>query len=109
MPLSVANPRSMFSCLFKDSNVFFSASTHRWNLFTDELKPLQCQTIKPLSDTRWEARYDALHALRKSYQAVLLVLKAMCDDTDEKYQTKETARGSVSSMEKLETGILLEV
>ena len=45
--------------------VFFSASTHRWNLLTDALKPLQCQTIKLLSDTRWEARYDALHALRK--------------------------------------------
>ena len=62
-----------------------------------------------MSDTRWEARYDALHALRKGYQAVLQVLKAMCDDNDEKYQTKETARGFVSSMEKLETGILLEV
>ena len=33
----------------------------------------------------------------------------MCGDNDEKYQTKETARGFVSSMEKLETGILLEV
>ena len=89
--------------------VFFSALTHRWNLLTDALKPLQCPTIKPLSDTRWEARYDALHALRKGYQAVLQVLKLMCDDNDEKYQTKETARGFVLSMEKLETGILLEV
>ena len=33
----------------------------------------------------------------------------MCDDNDEKYQTKETARGFVSSTEKLETGTLLEV
>ena len=33
----------------------------------------------------------------------------MCDDNDKKYKTKETARGFVSSMEKLETGILLEV
>ena len=32
--------------------VFFSALTHRWNLLTDELKPLQCQTIKSLPDTR---------------------------------------------------------
>ena len=31
----------------------------------------------------------------------------MCDDNDEKYQTKETARGFVSSM--LETDILLEI
>ena len=27
--------------------VFFSASTHRWNLLTDALKPLKCPTIKP--------------------------------------------------------------
>ena len=89
--------------------MFFTASTHRWNLLADALKPLQCPTIKPLSDTRWEAGYNTLHALRKGYQAVFQVLKAMCDDNDEKYQTKKTARGIVSSMEKLETGILLEV
>ena len=90
-------------------HVFFSASTHRRNLLNDSLKPLQCPTIKPLSDTRWEARYDALHVPKKCYQAVLQVLKAMCHDNDEKYQTKEAARGFVSSMEKLETGILLKV
>ena len=89
--------------------VLFSASTHRWNLLTDALKPLQCPTIKPLSDTRWVVRCNALHALRKGYQAVLQVLKAMCDDNDEKYLTKEAARGFVSSTKKLETGILLEV
>ena len=40
---------------------------------------------------------------------VLQVLKAMCPNNDEKYQTKETARGFVSLMERLETGILFEV
>ena len=54
-------------------------------------------------------RYDALHALGKSYQAILLVLKAMCDDNDEKYQTKKTARDFILLTEKFETGILLEV
>ena len=89
--------------------VFFSALTHWWNPITDVLKPLQCPTIKPLPDTLWEARYDALHAPRKGCQAVLQVLKAMCDDNDEKYQPKEKARGFASSMEKLKTGILFEV
>ena len=89
--------------------VFFSALTHRWNLLTDALKLLQCPTIKPLPDTPWETRYDALHALRKGYQAVLQVLKAMCDDNDEKYQAKEKARCFASSMEKLKTGVLFEV
>ena len=58
---------------------------HWWNLLIDALKPLQCPTIKPFSDTRWEARYDVLHALRKGCQALLQVSKAMCDDHDEKY------------------------
>ena len=88
--------------------VFFSASTHWWNLLTDAMKPLQCLTIKPLSVTRW-MRYYPLHAIRKDYQALLQVLKAMCDSNDEKYQTKEIPRGFVSSMEKLETVFLLEV
>ena len=47
--------------------VFFSALTNRRNVITDALKPLQFLIIKPL------ARYDALHALRKGYQAVLRV------------------------------------
>ena len=33
----------------------------------------------------------------------------MCDDNDEKNQTKKTARGFISSTEKLETGILFKV
>ena len=74
-----------FFMVVQELFVFFSASTHRWNLLTDALKPLQCPTIKPLSDTLWEARYDALYALRKGYQAVLQVFKAMCHDNDEKY------------------------
>ena len=92
-------------------HVFFSASTHRWNLLTDAQKPLQCPTIKPLSDTRWEARYDTLHAPRKDYQEVLQVLKAMCDDNDKKYQTKETTRdfGMENQWKRNETGILLQV
>ena len=33
----------------------------------------------------------------------------MCKDNYEKYQTKKTVKGFVSSIKKLETGILLEV
>ena len=51
--------------------VFFSASTYRWNLLTDALNT--SMSNKPLSDTRWEARYDALRGLKKGYQAVLQV------------------------------------
>ena len=62
--------------------VLFSFNT-QGNALTDALKPLQCPTIKPLSDTRWEARYDALHAQEKvtkrlckaSRQCVMTMIK----------------------------------
>ena len=44
-----------FFILVQGLYVFFSALIHSWNLLTDALKPLQCPTIKPLSDTRWDA------------------------------------------------------
>lgn len=38
---------------------FFSASTHRWNILTSQLK----YTLKNLSQTRWSARHDACKSL----------------------------------------------
>ena len=56
----------------------------------DALKPLHLPTIKPLSDTSWDTLpYDVIHALRKDYQAVLKVLKAMSDDNDEQLRSKK--------------------
>uniref|UniRef100_H2YAG1 DUF4371 domain-containing protein n=1 Tax=Ciona savignyi TaxID=51511 RepID=H2YAG1_CIOSA len=59
--------------------------------------------LQPLSNTRWSARHDAINALRKGYQAILQVLQAISDDEDEQLQTKQTAKGFILSMEKLET------
>ncbi|XP_074026384.1 zinc finger MYM-type protein 1-like [Leptinotarsa decemlineata] len=41
--------------------VYFSASTHRWEVL---LRHVPSLTLKPLSDTRWESRIDALRPLR---------------------------------------------
>lgn len=38
--------------------VFFSRSTHRWAIYKRNVSGL---TVKPLSDTRWESRIDALN------------------------------------------------
>lgn len=40
---------------------FFSGSTHRWSILTKHVLNL---TVKPLSETRWESRIDALEPLR---------------------------------------------
>lgn len=55
-------------CLF----VFFSSSTNRWDIFKSHVKEL---TVKPLSDTRWESRINALkplmHDLENIYEALV--------------------------------------
>uniref|UniRef100_H2YAG0 DUF4371 domain-containing protein n=1 Tax=Ciona savignyi TaxID=51511 RepID=H2YAG0_CIOSA len=66
-----------------------------------------CQSAQPLSNTRWSARHDAINALRKGYQAILQVLQAISDDEDEQLQTKQTAKGFILSMEKLETAAVV--
>lgn len=53
--------------------VLFSASTRRWDVL---LRHVPSLTLKPLSDTRWSSRIDALIPLR--YQ-----LSCICDALDE--------------------------
>ncbi|KAB0802688.1 hypothetical protein PPYR_04874 [Photinus pyralis] len=51
---------SFFSLVTKIYN-FFSASTHRWAVLKNHISSL---TLKPLSETRWESRIDAIAPLR---------------------------------------------
>ncbi|KAI6658912.1 hypothetical protein LOD99_10905 [Oopsacas minuta] len=51
--------------------VFFSASTHRWDLLLDVFKKFGIPTLKRLSDTRWSAHHDAVDA----YYKVIQILK----------------------------------
>ena len=39
---------------------FFAGSTHRWNVLTSYLE--KDVVFKRLSDTRWSAHFDAVHA-----------------------------------------------
>nr|CAI5836825.1 unnamed protein product [Callosobruchus analis] len=50
-----------FFCLVQQLYVFFSTSTQRWEVLEHHVPSL---TLKPLSDTRWESRVDALLPLR---------------------------------------------
>src|SRR5215469_3643755 len=49
------------SLLWFKKFVYFSASTQRWNTLKKHVTGL---TLKPLSETRWESRIDALGPLR---------------------------------------------
>jgi hypothetical protein len=50
-----------FFALVQEIYVYFSASTQRWNTLKKHVTNL---TLKPLSETRWESRIDALIPLR---------------------------------------------
>ena len=53
---------------------FLSASTYRWRLLCEKLKPLGLSVVKRLSDTRWSGRYEAVEALHKGYNALCELL-----------------------------------
>lgn len=50
-----------FFSLVQEIYVYFSASTQRWSILKKHVTNL---TLKPLSETRWESRIDALVPLR---------------------------------------------
>lgn len=50
-----------FFDIIQEFYVFFSASTKRWAIFEKQVPELK---LKPLSDTRWSSRIDAIKPLR---------------------------------------------
>lgn len=46
---------------------FFSSSTTRWDIYKKRVPNL---TLKPLSDTRWESRLDALRPLKTNLEDI---------------------------------------
>ncbi|XP_065642676.1 zinc finger MYM-type protein 1-like [Hydra vulgaris] len=59
--------------------VFFSASTRRWEVLTRYVSNL---TVKPLSETRWESRIDALKPLRYRLGDIYDALAEFANDTN---------------------------
>lgn len=68
---------------------FFSASVYRWNILTTHVTDL---TLKPLSETRWSSRIDAIKPLYKYLPEVYDALFEICNssklDQQSKYQAK---------------------
>ena len=89
--------------------VFFSASTHRWSLLTNELKPRELVVVERLSDTRWSADADAVAALIKGYSIIFALLDRISIDNDENAKTRLEAQGLTKKMKKLETGVMAEL
>lgn len=59
-----------FFLFIQNIYVFFSLSTNRWH----KLSQYSTSTVKSLSDTRWSAREDACHSLKKNWSCIKKIL-----------------------------------
>uniref|UniRef100_A0A8C5PM21 TTF-type domain-containing protein n=1 Tax=Leptobrachium leishanense TaxID=445787 RepID=A0A8C5PM21_9ANUR len=75
---SACSDASEFFNVIQSVYVFFSASTHRWQILKQNLGHSHI-TVKPLSTTRWESRVDAVKAIRNQivniYDAIIAVME----------------------------------
>ncbi|XP_066963925.1 zinc finger MYM-type protein 1-like [Macrobrachium rosenbergii] len=84
-----------FFGLIQKLYVFFSASTHRWDVLKRHVQRL---TVKPLSETRWESRIDALKPIRYQIGDIYDALTEMA--------TKSTLLGSSGNSTRAEAKAL---
>lgn len=73
---------------------FFSSSTHRWKILTDNLDindKHRLITLKSLSGTRWSCHSEACKALIGNYEKILEALQRLCENVNENGETKREA------------------
>jgi len=84
------NAISFFN-LIQSIYTYFSSSTQRWTVLLCNVSNL---TLKPLSDTRWESRIDALKPLRYQLGSIHNALMDIFEDT--------TLTGSSGNLSRIE-------
>lgn len=72
---------------------FLSASTNRWEILMAQLPSYL--TLKPLSDTRWESRVEAVKALRFNLGKVFDAFFEIFSDTSEDSDTRNEAHSLI--------------
>lgn len=75
--------------------VFLSSSTLRWPILLKNVKRI---TLKPLSDTRWESRIEAIKRLRNQIGQVYDALFSVYQNTDMDISTWDEASGLFNSL-----------
>lgn len=86
---------------------FFSASTKRWKILTEHLGVNK--VLKPLSETRWSARANAINALQNGYLNISEALSSIASDINQPGDTRNEAQSLAKKMENLETALLTEI
>jgi hypothetical protein len=83
---------SGFFDLVQELYVFFSGSTKRWSVLKKYIADLN---LKPLSDTRWSSRIDAIKPLRYQigpiYDALIEVMEHSSQDVNSSHQARSLA------------------
>lgn len=90
-----------FFSLLEEIYVFFTASTHRYEL----LKQRSITIPKRINTTRWSCRADATKAMAQGYSQFMEALDEIADDTDEQADVRCRAHGLSQRLGHLETGI----
>jgi len=92
--------------------VFFTSSTHRWDVLTATIN----QSVKRINETRWSARFDAVKALKNKFLDILNVLEDLTSEK-ENTQTRSDAGILLTSLQTFQfisflnfwSGILPEI
>ena len=83
-----------FFALVERIFTFFSASTNRWNILTQNV-PI---VVKRVIETRWSAHYDAVKALQVGHDGVINALEQLCEHT-ENLDTRGAARSILDEIQ----------
>lgn len=90
-----------FFGVLEEIYVFFTASTHRYEILTKKAVSVP----KRINTTRWSCRADATKALSEGYSQFIEALDQIADDRDELADVRCKARGLSERLCQLETGI----
>ncbi|XP_050509357.1 zinc finger MYM-type protein 1-like [Diabrotica virgifera virgifera] len=92
-----------FFIFVQELYTFFSASTYRWKILTDNLKS---PVVKSLSETRWSARADATKALYTGFSEIKDALFNICNDECQTAVVKHQALSIFVKMDTFEVALL---
>ena len=75
--------------------LFFSASTHRWDVFKHQVTG---KTVKRTCETRWRSRHEAVDAVASSLESITAALEQLRDGDHETADTRSDAAILLSCM-----------
>lgn len=93
--LSCSDAVNFFMVLQEVYN-YLSASTHRWSVLKKHVTSL---TVKPLSDTRWESRIDAITPLRYQTGEIYDALLELSTDSTSDAYARSSALGLAKKLQ----------